>query len=68
MIEIFQNIVRHSEEQNKNDYFGVRSLEESIHIFSSNEIGLKAYEFLNFKIEQTYFNKFHIQIILSYYV
>ena len=52
IIEVFQNIVRHSEEQNKNDYFGVRSLEESIHIFSANEIGLKAYEFLNFKLAE----------------
>ena len=39
MIEVFQNIVRHGDqEENNNDYFGVRSIEGSLNIFSSNQI------------------------------
>ena len=52
MIEVFQNIVRHSDNKINNDCFGVRNLEQSIHIFSSNKIGLEAYEFLNSKLAE----------------
>jgi len=52
MVEVFQNIVRHSDDKVKNDCFGVRNLEESIHIFSSNKIGLSAYEFLSSKLSE----------------
>ena len=52
MVEVFQNIVRYSDEKVKNDCFGVRNLEDSIHIFSSNKIGLTAYEFLSTRLSE----------------
>ncbi|MFL2571239.1 MAG: SiaB family protein kinase [Parvicellaceae bacterium] len=54
MIEVFQNIVRHSEEdqEEKNDCFGIRNTEEAVHIFSSNKITQTAYNFLNNKLAE----------------
>ncbi len=46
MIEVFQNIVRHSDQKYNNDFFSVRSLQDGVHIFSSNKIDAKSYLFL----------------------
>ena len=46
MIEVFQNIVRHSDQKYNNDFFSVRSLQDGVHIFSSNKIDTKSYLFL----------------------
>ncbi len=53
MIEVFQNIVRHGgQEEKSNDFFGVRSIEDSLNIFSSNRINKKAHEFLSSKLKE----------------
>ena len=53
MIEVFQNIVRHGgQEEKSNDFFGVRSIEDSLNIFSSNRINKKAHQFLSSKLKE----------------
>jgi len=53
MIEVFQNIIRHGDQNNSyNDFFGVRSIEDVLHILSSNLVDEKAHSFLNSKLKK----------------
>ena len=52
MIEVFQNIVRHSQNESNFDFFSVRSLDEGVHIFSSNSVDAPTKKFLNKNLEK----------------
>ena len=52
MVEVFQNIVRYKKEEKKNyEIFGLRSIEENLHIFSSNVIDTTSYSLLADKLK-----------------
>lgn len=52
MVEVFQNIVRYKKEEKKNyEIFGLRSIEENLHIFSSNVIDTTSYSLLANKLK-----------------
>ncbi len=53
--ESFQNIVRHADTEaggNKNSTFGIRGIDEFLHIFSSNIVDKGTKEFLEKKLEE----------------
>jgi len=55
MIEVFQNIIRHGsdeEESGSEECFGVRSIQDGLYIYSSNNIDKEAYEDLVPKLDQ----------------
>ena len=52
MVEVFQNIVRYKKDKELNyEMFGLRSVEENLHIFSSNLIDLTSSEQLIDKLK-----------------
>ena len=66
MIEVFQNIVRHGEQEETNkDYFGVRSIEDSLNIYSSNQIDKNAHDFLSTKLKEI--NNLNVEELKSLY-
>ncbi len=67
MIEVFQNIVRHGEDfEESKDCFSVRSIEDGLHIFSSNNIDKKTYTFLNSKLKEL--NQLNPEELKSLYI
>ena len=62
MVEVFQNIIRHSDSDinnSTNELFGVRSINNNLHVFSSNTINEHAYNlwmciYLNFLLYSSY--------------
>ncbi len=52
MVEVFQNIVRYKKEEKKYyEIFGLRSIEDHLHIFSSNVVDLSSYSLLKDKLK-----------------
>jgi hypothetical protein len=55
MIEVFQNIIRHGksiDQENAGECFGVRSIQDGLYIYSSNNIGADSYKSLLPKLNQ----------------
>ena len=52
MVEVFQNIVRYKkDEKSKYEIFGLRSIEDNLHIFSSNVVDVSSYSLLKEKLQ-----------------
>ena len=53
MVEVFQNIIRYkNEEESKYEIFGLRSIEENLHLFSSNLINQEKEVFIKDKLNE----------------
>jgi hypothetical protein len=52
MVEVFQNIVRYKKDaKSKYEIFGLRSIEDNLHIFSSNVVDFSSYSLLKEKLQ-----------------